>query len=64
MSHLVLLAATLLIVLEDVVTHVVLGVNEQLLCVSLLLPPLHPQDEQQDHGCRERELRVCLGMRV
>ena len=49
--HLVLLAAPFLVVLEDVVPHIVLGVNEQLLGVPLLLPPLHPHDEEQDHGC-------------
>lgn len=50
-SHLVLLAAAFLVVLQDVVPHVVLRVDEQLLRVSLLFPPLDPHDEQQDHGC-------------
>lgn len=64
--HLVLLAATLLVVLEDVVTHVVLGVDEQLLRVALLLPPPHPQDKEQDQGCgggarRERAVRASVG---
>lgn len=55
-SHLILLSTSLLVVLEDVVPDVVLGVDEELLGVALLLPPLHPHHEQQDHGCKGSRL--------
>lgn len=64
LPHLVFLAAAFLIVLEDVVTHIILRVDEKLLCMALLLPPLHPPDEQQDHGCgvwgRHEQGCVCM----
>ena len=54
--YLVLLAAALLVVLQDVVPDVVLGVDQQLLGLPLLVAPLHPHHEQQhqDYG-RGRE---------
>lgn len=54
--HLILLSTSLFIILEDVVPDVVLGVDEQLLGVPLLLPSLHPHHEEQDHGCNGDKL--------
>ena len=50
-SHLVLLPPALLVVLQDVVPDVVLGVDEQLLGLPLPLSALHPHHEQQHHAC-------------
>lgn len=61
-SHLILLSTSLLIILEDVVPDVVLGVDEELFGVPLLLPALHPHHEQQDHGCNRGESWVSWGL--
>lgn len=52
--YLVLLSAPLLVVLQDVVPNVVLGVDQQRLGLALLLSPLHPHHKQQDHACANR----------
>lgn len=54
-SHLIFLSTSLFVVLEDVVPDVVLGVDEELLGVALLLPALHPHHKEQNHGCNGEE---------
>lgn len=51
-SHLIFLSATFFVVLEDVVSHVVLGVDEELLGLALLVTALHPHHEQQHENWR------------
>lgn len=41
-QYLVLLSSSLLVVLQNVVSDVVLGVDQQGLCLALLLSALHP----------------------
>lgn len=46
-SYLVLLSSSLLIVFQDVVSDIIFWVNEELLCLSLFIPPLHPHHKQE-----------------
>lgn len=46
-SYLILLSSTFLIVLENVVSHVVLGIDEKLLGLPFLIATLHPHHKQQ-----------------
>lgn len=50
--YLVLLSTSLLVIFEDVVSDVILRVNEELLGLTLLIPPLHPHHKQQHQHCR------------
>lgn len=52
--YLILLSASLLVIFEDVVSDVVLGVNEELLCLALLIPPLYPHHKQQHQHCKRQ----------
>lgn len=52
-SHLVLFSPSLFIVFQDVVPDIILGVNEQLFGVPLLLSALDPHHKQQDHACED-----------
>lgn len=51
-SHLIFFSTSLFVVLQDVVPHVILGVDQELLGVALLLPAFHPHHEEQHHGCK------------
>lgn len=46
-SYLILFSSTFLVVLENVVSHVVLGINEELLGLALFIAALHPHNKQQ-----------------
>lgn len=59
-SHLIFFSTALLVVLQDVVPHVILGVNEELLGVTLLLPAFHPHHKEQHHGCESRGGRLAV----
>lgn len=52
-QYLVLLSASLLIVLQDVVSDIVLRVNQQRLRLPLFLSTLHPHHKQQNHACKK-----------
>lgn len=49
--YLILLSASLLIIFEDVVSNIVLWVDEKLLGLALLIPPLHPHHKQKHQHC-------------
>ena len=51
-AHLVLLAPSLLVVFQDVISDVVLRVDEKLLGVPLLFSALHPHHEQKHQTWR------------
>lgn len=65
-TYLVLLSTSFFVVLEDVVPHIILWVDEKLLGLPLLVTAFHPHDEQQhqdwsDPRWREsdRKMRNC-----
>lgn len=58
--YLVLLSASLLIIFENIVSDVVLWVNEELLGLTLLIPPLHPHHKQQHKHYRMREDKAAV----
>jgi len=53
--YLVFLSATLLVVFEYVVSHVVLWIDQQLLGLSFFIPSLHPHHKHQHQHYRETE---------
>lgn len=55
--HLVFFSTSFLIILQNVISNVVLRVNEKLLCVALLFSTLHPDNEEQYHCCKENRER-------
>lgn len=46
-SYLVFLSSTFLIVLEDVVSHIILWIDEELLSLPFFIAALHPNNKQQ-----------------
>lgn len=57
-GYLVLLSPSLLVIFEDVVSDIVLWVNEELLGLSLLILPLHPHYKQENKHCTAKQ--VCV----
>ena len=53
--YLIFLSASLFVIFEDVVSDVVLWVDEELLGLTLLIPPLYPHHKQQHKHCRMKE---------
>lgn len=46
-SYLILLSAAFLIILEDVVSHIILWIDEELLGLTFFIAALHPHHKHQ-----------------